>query len=100
MKTFINAFQEKYDLVIILNERLGNSKSILLMSIATSNIVVLDTRLTPAKKIMDVDILKQKFDLPAMYFGLNRVGHNPNIAREALKVAGRYFQKLKNKLHN
>lgn len=97
MQTFINAFYEKYNVIIILNEKLGNPKSILLMSIATSNIVVLDTRLTPAKKIMEVDIMKEKFELPPTYFGLNSVGHNPNIIMEILKIGRQYFRMIKNK---
>ncbi|PCJ94027.1 MAG: hypothetical protein COA50_12760 [Flavobacteriaceae bacterium] len=98
MQAFIETFQEKYDIVVLLNEKLGDPKSILLMSIATANIVVLDTRLTPAKNITEVDILKEKFDLPPTYFALNRVGHNPNIVRVAIKFGKQYFQILKSKL--
>ena len=100
MQTFISKFKEQYDLIVILNEKLINPKSILLMSIATSNIVVLDTRLTPAKKVMEVDMLKEKFDLPQTYFGLNRVGYNPNIVKVAIKIVRRYAQFLKTKLRS
>lgn len=97
MQGFIKAFKEQYDMIFILNENLGNPKSILLMNIATANIVMLDTRKTPSNKIMEVALIEQNFKLPATYFGLNSVGHNPNILTEVLKMGRHYLRIIKNK---
>ena len=82
MQAYIKSFENEYDITIILNEKLGIQKSLLLMSIATLNLVVLDTRLTPAKRIMDADLIKEEYNLPSVNFVLNRFGYNPSMLAE------------------
>ena len=77
MKGFIEDFQQNYDIIVMLNEDLGKQKSLLLMSIATVNLVVVDARLTPAGRIIELDLLKEEFDLPSVHFVLitTKVNH-------------------------
>ena len=91
MKTYLKSFENDYDITIILNEKLGIQKSFLLMSIASLNLIVLDTRLTPAKRIMEADLIKEEYKLPSVNFVLNRFGYNPSILVELIS----FFKKLK-----
>ena len=91
MQLYFKSFEDDYDVIIILNEKMGVQKSILLMSIATLNLVILDTRLTPDRRIVEADLLKEEYNLPSVNFVLNRFGYNPNVFVELLA----YFKKLK-----
>jgi len=52
------------------------------MSVSTANLVVMDTRLTLAKRIMDVDLMNEEFKLPNVRFVLNRYAYNPSILHD------------------
>lgn len=95
MQEYIAGFIKDYELVIILNERINAQKSILMMSVATTNIIVLDTRLTPAKSIMEIDLIKEEFKLDPIYFVLNRFAYNPNVLKQVWAVAITYYKKIK-----
>jgi uncharacterized protein involved in exopolysaccharide biosynthesis len=91
MKSFIENLKQSYDIILILNEELGKQKSLLLMSVATTNLVAVDTRLTQARKIIEVDLLKEEYDLPSVQFILNRHNYNPNIIKEILILLKKAF---------
>jgi uncharacterized protein involved in exopolysaccharide biosynthesis len=98
MKGFIEKLKEPYDVILILNEELGGQKSLMMMSIATTNLVSVDTRLTQAKKIVEIDLLKDEFDLASVHFILNRYNYNPNIIKEIFIGLKKIFKYKKRKL--
>lgn len=98
-RAFIKTFKEKYDIIVILNEKITTQKSMPLMSIATTNLVVLDTRATPAKKITEMNLLKEEYKLPAVYFVINRFDDNPNVIKEGLNRTKGFIQKIRNIFH-
>ena len=100
MQAYIKEVGENYEVVVLLNEKINSQKSILMMSVATTNLVVLDTRLTPANKIIEVDLLKEEFKLEPMYFVLNRFAYNPNLIKEIILVVKPMLKKIKRRIHN
>jgi uncharacterized protein involved in exopolysaccharide biosynthesis len=82
MKGFFDKFKESYDTILILNEDLGKQKYLLMMSIANTNLIILDARLTHAKKIVEVDLFKEEYSLPNVQFILNRYNYNPSVLKE------------------
>ncbi len=71
-----------FDLTIVANSNLETQLSLQIMKATDINLVVLDSRLTPAKKVSLIDLLKDEFALEHIYFILNRAGYNPNIVVE------------------
>jgi hypothetical protein len=62
--------------------------------------MVLDTRLTPEKRILETDLMKDEFKFKEMHFIINRYGYNPSIVKEFIegyKIAFTYIRNLKRK---
>lgn len=81
-----------YNQTIILNSNFGESFTIATMAASDFNIVCVDTRLTAAKKIAEVDLLNQEFKIPNLHWALNRVAYNPSFIKECI-----WFLKRKSK---
>jgi uncharacterized protein involved in exopolysaccharide biosynthesis len=82
---------QDFDLCIIHNQSIKEDKlGLLFMSVATQNLIVLDSRKTAEKTIVKIELLKDEFQLPNVWFVLNKAGYNPSI------LAG--FKKLWNSL--
>lgn len=87
----INAKMSTYDLVLIHNQALKDAPlALLFMSLATQNLVVLDSRETAEKRITTINLLKEEFQLPNVWFVLNKTGYNPNLFVEAKKMWKKY----------
>lgn len=87
----INAKMSTYDLVLIHNQALKDGPlALLFMSLATQNLVVLDSRETAEKRITTINLLKEEFQLPNVWFVLNKTGYNPNLFVEAKKLWKKY----------
>ena len=83
LQELLDNLKQKFDVIVVNNEALENeTKSLLLMGVADTNLFVLDSRRTPASQIIKTDILKEEFKLPNMWFVLNRAGYNPNVMVE------------------
>jgi hypothetical protein len=83
MEAHLAPYKTQYDIVVVLNQTLDNdSIALLMMSIAAVNMVVVDARLTPKKRIVETTLLQDEFKLPSMYFLLNRYGYTPSLWRE------------------
>lgn len=95
LKQIIIRDAEKFDQVMVLNDMLEGLFALPVMSVANLNLVAVDTRLTPAKNILKVDLMKEEYNLPNMFFALNRVGYNPGIIREAFKCLARMIKTLR-----
>ncbi len=97
MQSFIQKFEEEYDLVVVLNQNIGDQKSMVLMSIVTNNLIVLDSCLTPRSMIMKADLIQQEYKFDSVQFVLNRNRYNPSLFRDVLKVINSYTTKFKNR---
>lgn len=71
-----------FDCIIVSNDLIGSQLSLQIMKAADTNVVVADSRLTPAKVIPRIDLIKEEFSIDEIYFILNRSGYNPNIVIE------------------
>ena len=103
MQAFVQKLEEQYDLVMILNQKLGAQKSMLLMSIVTTNLIVLDSRLTPHSKIMEADLIQEEYKFDSVQFVLNRHKYNPDLikgilkeSKQIIKTINRYLKTIKN----
>ncbi len=97
MLAHLKTLKNNYDITVVLNEEIENHKSLLLMSLASTNFVVLDSRLTPAKKIIQTELLAQEYDLPMVRFTLNRYGYNPNVISEMVIAIIKLTRKIRTK---
>lgn len=86
-----------YDQTVILNTDFGDSFTLAMMAVSDLNIVCVDTRLTPAKLIEQVDLMATEYKLPQVNFVVNRVGYNPGFISEIFKTVKRTLIKLNNK---
>ena len=79
-------WKQLYDAIIIRNQPLLLSAGALVyMSVADANLFILDSRRTAAKKIMQADLLKEKYQFPGMWFVLNRAFYNPSLIVEGVE---------------
>jgi hypothetical protein len=76
-----------YEYVLLVNSVFNETHTISGMAIADYNIVCMDTRLTPAKHIVNVDLLRQEYQIPSIHFAINRVGYNPSFIQESIQFA-------------
>jgi uncharacterized protein involved in exopolysaccharide biosynthesis len=95
LKSLIRQYADGFEQVLVLNDHFNELFAITVMSASDLNLVVVDARLTPAKNIQKVDLIKEEFDLPNMLFVLNRAGYNPSIIREVLLKAEKCFESIK-----
>lgn len=92
MEHFIEELKKSYNIILILNEELYEQSSLLMMSIATVNLIVIDCRLTQSKKLIDVDLIKEEYHFTSIQFILNRYDYNPNIFKELIIIVKRIFR--------
>lgn len=94
-----NLIKEKslqYDQTMILNSDFGDSFTLAMMAVSDLNIVCVDTRLTPAKLIEQVDLMAIEYKLPQVNFAVNRVGYNPGFISEIFNIVKKSLLRLKN----
>ena len=70
----------------MINSDFGEAFTLAMMSISDLNIVCIDTRLTHAKNIEEVDLITSDYKLPQVYYAVNRVGYNPGFVSEIFKA--------------
>lgn len=93
IQALIREHSRNFDQTIVENTHFGDVFTLALMAIADLNVVCLDTRLTPAGRVAEVDLIKAEYQLPAVHFALNRVGYNPGFIREIFRTALKMFKK-------
>lgn len=97
LQELIDNLKEKFDVIVVNNQALENeTKSLLLMGVADTNLFVVDSRRTRASQIIKTDILKEEFKLPNMWFVLNRAGYNPNVIVELSAWGKKMISERKN----
>jgi uncharacterized protein involved in exopolysaccharide biosynthesis len=97
LQDFLKEKAQKYDYTLLVNSNFGASHTLASMAASNLNIVCLDTRLTPAKLISEVDLMQQEYQMPKLFFALNRVGYNPSIIRESMKFISKIVHSIKPK---
>ena len=78
---------QNYDLCVIHNQSIKENKlALMFMSIANQNLFVVDSRNTAEKSIIQIELLKDEYKLPNVWFVLNRNKYNPSVFVELKKV--------------
>jgi uncharacterized protein involved in exopolysaccharide biosynthesis len=96
MKEYLESFLTNYDLVIVNNQELREETiGLLLMNVSNSNLFVLDSRRTPAKQIITIDLLKEEYQIPGLWYILNRAAYNPNVLKQIINGIKIVFQKIR-----
>ena len=96
LKLFIDKIRNEYDVVVIKNRPLSKDASaLLLMSCASLNLFVLDSRRTKLKKVQHVDIMKDELGLKNIQFILNRDEYTPSVYSQTKSAIKRYRSKRK-----
>lgn len=92
--------KSNYDHVILINSVFHEPLTTTAMAIADLNLACIDTRLTPAKLITEVDTLQQEFQLSHLFFAVNRVGYQPSFIREGIRTIRKLIQAFKHRRKN
>ncbi|MEI7508156.1 MAG: Wzz/FepE/Etk N-terminal domain-containing protein [Flavobacterium sp.] len=83
---FENEIFEKmkaYDICVINNQSVKDEKlALLFMSLASHNLMVVDSRKTAEKTIIKIELLKDEYKLPNFWFVLNKDEYNPSLISE------------------
>ncbi len=96
IQSVIENQSKNFDQTIIINTDFGEAFTLANMAIADLNVVCIDTRLTPAKKITEVDLLTSEYKLSNVHFAVNRAGYNPSIILEAYRFTKKSLAQIKN----
>lgn len=92
---FLKDMASDYDQTFIINSDFGHPYTLATMAVSHLNVVCLDTRLTPAKLITEVDLIKEEYKLPQVFLAINRVGYNPSFIKECIQFFHKGIVKLK-----
>lgn len=93
---WLQQLRQRYDVVLIRNFPIEEeSSSLLLMNGATTNLFVLDSRMTKTKMIMQADLLRTELHLPNMFFVLNRAGYTPSVFTGIVQGFSKLQQRLR-----
>ena len=96
MLTHINALSQDFDICLINNQCIANETiGMLLISLADQNLFILDSRKTAEKKVVKLELLKNEFSIPSIWFILNKAGYNPSIIKQGYKVIKHWILKFK-----
>jgi uncharacterized protein involved in exopolysaccharide biosynthesis len=92
----IASFKHTTDFIIINNAYLkSESRALLMMKITDNNLFVVDARQTALKIINRLELLKTEFNIPHIWFMLNKAGYSPNVIRQAGQLLMAILKKLK-----
>ena len=81
----IDDIRKPFDVIIVNNEPIeAEMSALLMMSVADSNLFIVDSRLTAEKHLEKIEILKEEFTIPNIWFILNRAGYNPSLIKQAI----------------
>lgn len=96
LQNLVKSYKQQADYVIVNNTFLKEeSKSLLMMKLADTNLFVLDTRNTALKLITRLELLKAEFDIQNISILLNKVGYNPSVIKDVIfwtkkNILGKY----------
>ena len=81
----------QFDQTIVVNSDFGESFTLAMMAISDLNVVCIDTRLTPARLVGEVDLITSEYNLNNVNFAVNRVGYHPGFISEIVKTSKKIF---------
>lgn len=94
----LKGLHKEYDVILIKNfPQSLNAEALLLMSPATLNLVVLDSRRTKFNCIEKTDIQKEELGLTTIQFILNREGYTPSVFFQAARILKSILKFFKSK---
>lgn len=99
MEDFIDDLRKPYNVILILNEELYRKNSFLMMSIASVNLIAIDSCLTQSKRIVEVDLIKEEYNFTAIQYILNRHDYNPSVLKELFIFVKKVFTSKKKKTY-
>lgn len=73
---------KNYDQTILINSSFDGNYTLAMMQSATLNLICVDTRLTPARRVEEIDLLMDEYKLPGIHFAVNRNTYNPSFIAE------------------
>ncbi|MCS4302428.1 Wzz/FepE/Etk N-terminal domain-containing protein [Chryseobacterium sp. BIGb0232] len=80
VQSLIKGKMAENDICIINNQAIRQGKlPLLFLKLADQNLFLLDSRETPAKSIMNVELLKDEYQLTNLWFVLNKENYNPSL---------------------
>lgn len=97
-QAYVHEKASAFEYTLLINTVFGEAYTTATMATAALNVVCIDTRLTPAKLITEVDLMVQEYQLPQVHFAINRVGYNPSFLRELRQYLLTAVQLLKARL--
>jgi uncharacterized protein involved in exopolysaccharide biosynthesis len=90
----IQEIMQHFELCIIHNQAIKEDKlALLFMSLATENLIVLDSRKSAEKTVVKIELLKDEYSLPNVWFVLNKLDYNPSVFVEVKKLWKKYIKK-------
>jgi uncharacterized protein involved in exopolysaccharide biosynthesis len=96
---FIQKATIGYDQTILINTLFGTAYTMATMQVADLNLLCIDTRRTPAKRIHEANLIQEEFQIPNLFFAINRIGFVPSLIMQVYKYlyvfAVTVHQKLK-----
>lgn len=79
------------DLCFINNQAVKKGKlPLLFLKIADRNMFLLDSRKTAARNIMNIELLKDEYQLDNLWFVLNKQGYNPSLITTMMKMLKKF----------
>ena len=95
LKTLIEENTSQNTFCLILNDDIYTPIAIPTMAICDVNLMVLDCRLTPLKRIDDLNLFVDDYKLENVHLVLNRSHYSPSVIREAYRYVVALIKKLK-----
>lgn len=93
---WIREWKQTFDYILVKNEQVEEAENALLfMHAADVNLLMADSRRTPARLLAKADLLKEEYAINNMYFVLNRAGYNPNVVKQVFQLITRVLHKLR-----
>lgn len=87
---------ENFDLCIIHNQAINDDRlALLFMRIANHNLMIVDSRKTAEKSIVQIELVRDEYDLPNLWFILNKEGYQPSVFKCFKKLWFKYTKKQK-----
>ncbi|MDI9338942.1 MAG: GNVR domain-containing protein [Sediminibacterium sp.] len=93
---FLKTTSKAYDHILIHNSSFGQPFTLALMVASDINLICMDSRLTPEKRIIETDLLKEEYQLQNVYFLLNRAGYTPNLINDIRQIVKLTIKSLLN----
>lgn len=91
VRDLIDEKMKECDICIINNQAIRQGKlPLLFMNISDQNLFILDSRKTAVKNIINIELLKDEYQLSNLWFVLNKEGYNPSLITTIKRIINKY----------